>query len=500
MKTLVLLLWISTLITEAASPVMEAVRQQAPAQLKALLDGGADPNEVQPDGSTALHLAALQGEALSAQYLIEAHANVTAVNRYGVSALWLASRNGDAPMVKQLLAAGADPDTRQTGGQTALMAAARSGSLKAVEALYERGADLDAREDRGQTAMMWAAAQGHAEVVSWLVAQGADFRQPLRGGFTPFTFAIREGKMDVVRVLLEAGVDVNETMSPEKRNGRSVPRGMTPLLMAVENGHFEMAIALVQAGARPNDTSAGYAALHAISWVRKPDHGEGVNGMPPPDTTGVLTSLDFVRQLVEMGADVNLPHPKAGAGLGALNKTGATPFLLAARTADLALLKLLHALGADPSILTVDEVTPLIAAAGLGTLAAGEVAGTESEVLKALDWLISIGEDVNAVDANGETAMHAAAYKNLPKVVTFLADRGARIDVWNQPDKHGWTPLLIAEGFRPGNFKPSFETIDAIHEVMAASGLRPPPLTDPDGVNNSDFGPRNRKYQAEPNP
>ena len=97
------------------------------------------------------------------------------------------------------------------------------------------------------------------------------------------------------------------------------------------------------------------------------------------------------------------------------------------------------------------------------------MAGAESEVLEALDWLISIGEDVNAVDANGETAMHAAAYKNLPKVVTFLADRGARVDVWNQPDKHGWTPLLIAEG--PGNFKPSFETIDALHEVMAASGL-----------------------------
>ena len=154
-------------------------------------------------------------------------------------------------MVQQLLTAGADPDTRLRQAQTALMAAARSGSLKAVEALYERGADLDAREDRGQTAMMWAAAHGHAEVVSWLVAQGADFRQPLRGGFTPFTFAIREGKMDVVRVLLEAGVDVNETMSPEKRNGRSVPRGMTPLLMAVENGHFEMAIHWLRPGRDP---------------------------------------------------------------------------------------------------------------------------------------------------------------------------------------------------------------------------------------------------------
>ena len=207
-------------------------------------------------------------------------------------------------------------------------------------------------------------------------------------------------------------------------------QGDDPLLMAVENGHFEMAIALVQAGARPNDTSAGYAALHAISWVRKPDHGKGSTGCHlriRPDRALELTRLRAPAR--ERGADVNLPHPKAGAGLGALNKTGATPFLLAARTADLALLKLLHALGADPSILTVDEVTPLIAAAGLGTLAAGEVAGTESEVLEALDWLISIGEDVNAVDANGETAMHAAAYKNLPKVVTFLADRDARIDV-----------------------------------------------------------------------
>jgi hypothetical protein len=96
--------------------------------------------------------------------------------------------------------------------------------------------------------------------------------------------------------------------------------------------------------------------------------------------------------------------------------------------------------------------------------------------------------------------MHAAAYKNLPKVVTFLADHGARVDVWNQPDKHGWTPLLIAEGFRPGNFKPSFETIDAIHQVMVASGLTPPPPTNQDGVNNSDFGPRNLKYQGAPNP
>ena len=90
--------------------------------------------------------------------------------------------------------------------------------------------------------------------------------------------------------------------------------------------------------------------------------------------------------------------------------------------------------------------------------------------------------------------MHAAAYKNLPKVVELLAAKGAKIDIWNQKNKYGWTPLLIAEGFRPGNFKPSFETIASIHKVMLAAGVTPPPPTDHDGVNNSDFGPPDRKY------
>ena len=187
-------------------------------------------------------------------------------------------------MVQQLLTAGADPDTRQTGGQTALMAAARSGCSRRWRPC--RRADLDAREDRGQTAMMWAAAHGHAEVVSWLVAQA---HSPAPAGVLPHLPPFARARW------MWCGCRLRRVwMSPRpchsKRNGCSVPRGMTSL-MAVENGHFEIAIALVEAGARPNDTSAGYAALHAISWVRKPDH-EGVNGMPPPDTTGGLSSLD----------------------------------------------------------------------------------------------------------------------------------------------------------------------------------------------------------------
>lgn len=494
MKHLLLAILLSTVSLHGENALLDAVRKGDSQRLGALLSGKVNVNQAEADGMTALHLAVFKNDVKATRLLLGAKADPSVKNAYGVTPLWLACQNGNAKLVRALLKAGAEINDPQAGGQTVLMMAARSGSLGAVKALFRKGGDVNAKENRGQTAVMWAAAEGHADVVAWLIKKGADFKTPLRGGFTPLFFAIRAGHSDTVKTLLAAGVDVNESMDPERRAGRGPQSGMTPLLMAVENGHFELAIDLVKAGANPNDMEAGYAALHAVSWVRKPDSGEGVNGQPPPDVTGNLTSLDFVRQIVELGADVNLPLERGSGGRGKFNRKGATPFMMAAKTADLKLLQLLHELGADPNIKTIDEVTPIIVAAGLGTEAAGEVAGTEDEVLASLAWLIEIGQDVNAVDVHGETAMHSAAYKNLPKVVEFLVEKGAKVDVWNQRNEYGWTPLLIAEGFRPGNFKPSFETIDAIHNVMLASGLTPPPLTPANGVNNSDFGPANRKY------
>jgi uncharacterized protein len=157
-----------------------------------------------------------------------------------------------------------------------------------------------------------------------------------------------------------------------------------------------------------------------------------------------------------------------------LNEIGATPYLLAALTADAELMRTLAASGANPLLPNADNSTPLMAAAGLATRSPGEDAGTESEVLEAVQVALTLGADINAIDNNGETAMHAAAYKNLPKVVKFLAARGARIELWNRTDKFGWTPLAIAVGYRFGNFKPSPETEAAVREVMIAAGVTPP--------------------------
>ena len=155
-----------------------------------------------------------------------------------------------------------------------------------------------------------------------------------------------------------------------------------------------------------------------------------------------------------------------------LNKLAATPFFfLAAHAEDAELMRALAALGADPLLPNAENSTPLMAATGLGTRSPGEDAGTEPEVLEAVLAALELGADIDAIDDNGETAMHGAAYKNLPKVVELLAEKGAKIEIWNQKNRQGWTPLTIAEGHRFGNFKPSPVTVAAFHRVMSAAGV-----------------------------
>jgi ankyrin repeat protein len=360
------------------------------------------------------------------------------------------------------------------------MTAARTGRLPVVSALLARGArPNDKLTLGGQTALMWAAHHGHADVVAALIAAGADFRAPVDTGFTPLLFAARTGRADVIRVLLKAGVDVNEATKPVKKPGNKQPRaGTSALIIAIENGHFELAAELLDLGANPNDLRSGYAPLHVLTWVRKPDSGED-DGQPVPDGSGLYTSEDLIRKLVAKGADINLRLTGGPSGGGRIARKGCTPFLLAADTADTNYLKLLHSLGADPTLTNADGCTALMAAAGLGTRAVEEEAGTEDEAVEAVTYLLSLGANIDAVSNAGDTAMHGAAFANFPKVVHLLDTRGAKLEVWNQKNKKGWTPLLIAEGHRYGNFKPGFSTIAAFHEVLRAHGLTPPSPTPP---------------------
>lgn len=461
----------------AAAPVADAAEKADWARVRTLLKSGADVNAAQVDGMTALHWAVFHDDAPATKLLLASGAKAKTENRFGVTPLFLACTNGNEATVRALLVAGADPNKTLRGGETALMTAARTGRVGPVKALLQAGAKVDAKEHKGQTALMWAAADGHAAVVEELIKAGADSRERLKSGFTPLLFAAREGRIEVVRVLLKAGADPDEAIKAEKKASLAPVNGTSALSLAVENGHFELAEVLLKAGANPNDQRSGFTPLHRLTWVRKPNRGDDPDGQPPPAGSGNLSSLEFVKRMVAQGADVNARLEKGPTGRGKLGLVGATPFLLASKTADLPYMRLLVEMGADPLLPNKDGCTPLMAAAGIGCLAPDEEAGTEPEALAAVTYLLGLKADVNTVDQNGETAMHGAAYKSFPKMVEFLATKGAKIQTWNRKDKYGWTPLLIAEGFRPGNFKPSAETIESLHRVMRAAGVTPPPPT-----------------------
>ena len=458
----------------AEASLADAAEKHDPAAVRAALEQKADVNAAQADGMTALHWAAYHDDSEAVKLLLANGADVKAANRYGVTPLSIACTNGSATIVEMLLEAGADPKTTLPGGETALMTASRTGKLGAVKALLSRAADVNATERKGQTALMWAAAEGHVEVVDALVAAGADVRARLRSGFTPFFFAVREGRTAVVHrlLLLKAGADVNEVMRPRRSTGPARGKPITPLLLAVESGHFELAVELLEAGADPNARPAGYTALHAITWVRKPIRGDGD---PPPIGSGKLSSLNFVKELVARGADIDARLEKGESGRGRFTTTGSTPFLMAARASDVPLMKVLLEVGANPKIPNADNCTPLLAAAGVGALGDGdESAGTDEEAFAAVKLLLEIGADINAVDDNGETVMHGAAYQSRFNLVPLLAEHRADIKVWNRKNKAGWTPQTIAYGNRPGNFRPSPDTIAAVEKFMRAQGVTPP--------------------------
>jgi ankyrin repeat protein len=172
-------LFIAALVAAAPSDsaVADASMKGNKEAVRALLKQGADVNAALPDGMTALHWAAVRGDAELAEMLLYAGASTKAVTRIGAyTPLHVASREGNANVAKLLLEKGAEVDARtSTSSVTALHLAAASGNLELTKILIDNKADVNAREGEwGQTPLIFAAAQNCVDVIKLLLQRGAN--------------------------------------------------------------------------------------------------------------------------------------------------------------------------------------------------------------------------------------------------------------------------------------------------------------------------------------
>jgi len=449
----------------ADTRLVDAAKDDNFAGVQAALKQGADVNQQQPDGATALQWAAYVDDKAMVDALLKAGAKVNLANELGVTPLMLACENGSSAIVDVLLKAGADPNAKAGSGESAVLIAARVGNPDVMKALLAHNGDANVKQgDQGQTALMWAVAERHPDIAEILIDHGVDvhartalppavggnavdnagrYVKPLSNGFTPLLFAARVGDLESAKILLAAGADANEMTAD----------GLSALSLETVRAHRELAMFLLDHGANPNADAPGYTALHwaagtweseltvrAITTERENGEWRTVAGLKEG-------KVELVRALLAHGADPNARMKKAPARAGTsknpqlLELKGATPLILAAMAGDTAVMHALVEGGADPKLETTDNGTVLMAAAGLGHVQ-GEDLITDKDALAAAKYAIELGHDPKAADAYGNTALHYAAYMRHDAVVEYLAGLGIPLDVKN---KYGETPLWVSE-------------------------------------------------------
>lgn len=412
------------------SPVADAAMRRDVDAVRALLKEGADVNAAQGDGMTALHWAAMNGDAALTDVLLKAKANLNASTRLGsYTPLHLATREAHAEVAKKLIEAGGDVNARTTtGAATALHFAAGAGDATTVTALLEKGADINAREERwGQTPLIFAAAYNHVAALKVLLANGADVTIKTNPIDLPSAQAVdnrasraRDSVLNAYRA--EAGNPLNWKPSPaqvqeavmaaqeiqrtgigqsdeteevqatgggEEVSGFSgmvgALGGHSALLHATREGNTEAVMALLEAGADINDVSAGDRTSPILMAT--------ING-----------HFDLALQLLGMGADPNLA-----------SDAGATPLFVAINT---------H--WAPRSRYPQQHAYMLQKATYLDVMKALLEKGADPNVrLTRHLWYMSYTFDLLGIDARGATPFWRAAYATDVEAMKLLVEHGA---------------------------------------------------------------------------
>ena len=455
---------------EGATPLyLASVHGSAP-MIEKLLKAGADPNQLGPEGETPLMLAARTGNLDAIKVLLDHHADVNAKDKLrGTTALMWATEQAHPEAVKLLVEHGAtvgaqsDIDTRNARNNLANTVKQRlRGSFGA---LGKRGPGNDGTPAAPATPApaappAVASARGPAGAKTSPAGEAnaeddfvAFFRRPAKkdgGGLTPLVYAARENCMECAKTLVEAGADVNQRTF----------YGWTPLLVATQNKHYKLGQYFLEHGANPNTpNNGGWTPLYLATDNRNIEGGDYPVRAPDMD------HLDFIKLLIAKGADVNARvcgvESKAEECTGDSTETrtnftmqwlfedGATPFLRAAQSADVELMKLLLEHGANPKLFTAHNVTPLAVASGIGWVEGVTYEWSPEQNIEAVKMCLDLGIDPNVADDEGRTALHGAAHKGRVEVIQMLVDHGANLDAHDGGSRDSVNGALLGKTWIP---------------------------------------------------
>jgi len=491
---------VQTANREGATPLSLACATGDAALIGLLLDAGADANERLPNGETALMMAARTGKPEAIGLLIERGADVNAAEALrGTTPLMWAVANRHPAAVAVLIEHGADVSahskTTPRGRRPYLADTTRARIADFHKGVGQAGRAIPVDLGTGEKSHRYsdedlfaegpARAPASAAAPTPTPAQRASDEDTdnagrgtpeIWGGLPPLVFAAREGDLESTKLLLAAGADVNDVTE----------FGFSALLTAVHNRYYRLASYLLQSGANPNlATKGGWNPLYIATDNRNIEGGDYPTRKPD------LDHLDIIKQLLERGADVNARMKSSTETRTIfthqwLHEEGATPFLRAAQSGDLVLLKLLLERGADPKISTQDNTTALMVASGIGWVEGVTYEWSPAQTLETVDLLLGLGVDVNAQNLDGQTALMGAAHKGRDVVVEALVSHGADLaihDIGSRDTLHvlaglTWQAIDYADGLvRVGvqSAIPHPETAALLRKLMMERGMKVPP-------------------------
>lgn len=227
------------------TPLRIAVENDTPTIAIMLLEAGADPNAISPDGADILGVAVAKGDSPVVEKLIAAGARADGKMPNGEAILPWAIRNGRLAFVRAMFAGGADPHQTDSDGNPLLHLAINAGHRDLVTALIAAGADAGATDREGHGALALALKNDWKDILPTLAAAGADPNLPSPDGLTLLEKAIAERDTEIIPLLMRIGADPVRTPT--------APGGVTPLEAAIAAGHPPTLDAVL----RPGETLDG---------------------------------------------------------------------------------------------------------------------------------------------------------------------------------------------------------------------------------------------------